>query len=84
MWVSRGIGPAEEEKNEVIHSMGYFFNAGGLSLRTLIDQHLAAGYYQVQWDTRDDRGVLVPQGYYRIYLQAENYFSWRDLAVIRN
>ena len=43
-----------------------------------------AGTYQVIWDGRDDNGDLVPSGFYRVYLQADNYSSWRDMFLYRS
>jgi flagellar hook capping protein FlgD len=36
----------------------------GLTVRSLVQQDLPAGYHQVTWDARDDSGNLVPAGPY--------------------
>ena len=40
------------------------YNVLGQPVRTLVDQFQAAGSYQVQWDARDQRGVLLSSGVY--------------------
>jgi flagellar hook assembly protein FlgD len=75
---------SNQEEHQVNHSIGLFYIAGGLSIRTLIDEQKSAGYYVVEWDTRDDNGLLVPEGYYRIYLRVNDFMKWLDIAIMRN
>ena len=44
------------------------FNVLGQSVRTLVDQVQAAGFYQVHWDGRDQRGGVVSTGVYLMRL----------------
>ncbi|MXW81562.1 MAG: T9SS type A sorting domain-containing protein [Gemmatimonadetes bacterium] len=40
------------------------YNVLGQPVRTLVDESQVAGSYQVQWDARDQRGVLLSSGVY--------------------
>ena len=40
------------------------YNALGKPVRTLVDQYQPAGFYQVAWDGRDQRGAAVAAGVY--------------------
>ena len=42
----------------------------GLTVRSLVQLNLPAGYHQVTWDARDDSGNLVPAGPYWILYRA--------------
>ena len=45
------------------------YNALGQQVRTLVDEHQAAGVYQVHWDARDRHGSEVAAGVYVTRLQ---------------
>lgn len=40
------------------------YNINGRLVKTLINQHVAAGIYTVQWDGIDNNGLIVPSGVY--------------------
>ena len=40
------------------------YNALGQPVRTLVDQVQPAGFYQVRWNGRDQRGTIVSAGVY--------------------
>jgi flagellar hook capping protein FlgD len=42
----------------------------GLTVRSLVQGNLPAGYHEVRWDARDDSGNLVPAGPYWILYKA--------------
>ena len=52
----------------------------GLTVRSLVQMNLPAGYHQVLWDARDDSGNLVPAGPYWILYRAGSDYLCR-LAV---
>lgn len=56
-----------------------FVILGGNPIRTLLDQSLSQGSYNMPWDTRDDFGNKVPDGFYRIYLEWNEYLVWYDV-----
>jgi len=56
-----------------------------LAVRTVI-RHVVmpAGSYRFTWEGRDDNGDPVPSGFYRLYLKAGTYSTWRDMFLYRS
>ena len=52
----------------------------GLTVRSLAQVNIPAGYHQVMWDAKDDAGTLVPAGPYWILFRAGSDYRCR-LAV---
>ena len=59
------------------------YNGRGQAMRTLVDRHQAAGYYQVQWDGRDQGGDPVATGIYLSRLQAGPVVHTGKMLVVR-
>ena len=59
------------------------YNALGQAMRTLVDRHQTAGYYQVHWDGRDQRGDPVGSGIYFSRLQAGPVVHAGKMLVVR-
>ena len=51
--------------------------SSGLTVRSLVQRNLVAGYYQVTWDATDDSGNLVPVGPYWILYRAGSGYRCR-------
>ena len=51
--------------------------------RELVQDRLAAGRYEVQWDGRDDRGRAVASGTYIYQFTAGNYQESRSLTLLK-
>ena len=49
----------------------------GLTVRSLVQGNLPAGYHQVVWDARDDSGNMVPAGPYWILYRAGSDYRCR-------
>ena len=49
----------------------------GLTVRTLAQSNLPAGYHEVRWDARDDSGSPVPPGPYWILYRAGSDYRCR-------
>ncbi len=52
----------------------------GLTVRSLVQRNLPAGYHQVEWDATDDSGSLVPAGPYWILYRAASDYRCRLLV----
>jgi hypothetical protein len=54
--------------------------SSGLTVRTLVQTTLPAGYHEVRWDAKDDSGNLVPVGPYWILFRAGADYRCRLLV----
>ena len=59
------------------------YNAAGQKIRDLVQDWLAAGHYEVQWDGRDNRGRAVASGTYIYQFTAGNYQESRSLTLLK-
>ncbi|OGC94823.1 MAG: hypothetical protein A2142_05975 [candidate division Zixibacteria bacterium RBG_16_48_11] len=58
------------------------FNVLGQKVVTLVDEELQAGYKQVTWDGRDQKGNIVSSGIYFYRLRAGNQFTEMKKMVL--
>ena len=87
--VSVWVVPARlssQSSEDVIKSFnGYFYNASGLAVAILMDKQIkSAGSYEINFDFKDSKGNLLPEGFYRIYVESEYQFQWCDVLNFRN
>jgi hypothetical protein len=59
------------------------FNSLGQRVRVLVQKEQKAGYHEVIWDGRDDRGAAVSSGVYIYRLQAASRVASRKMVLIR-
>ena len=59
------------------------YNVLGQRVRTLVDETQKAGFYQVHWDSRDQRGSEVAAGVYITRLQYPGGVQTRRLLYLR-
>ena len=59
------------------------YNALGQTVRTLINQAQPAGFYQVRWDARDQRGAPVAAGVYITRLHYPGGVQTRRLLYLK-
>jgi|GEM_PF-6322410 len=60
------------------------FNVLGQKVKTLVDEELQAGYKQVTWDGRDQRGNTVSTGVYFYRIKAADLFTdMRKMLLIK-
>lgn len=59
------------------------YDARGGSVRTLLDKHLDAGAYSIQWDGRDERGAVLPSGVYFCRLAVDGVSSTRKVTLLK-
>jgi flagellar hook assembly protein FlgD len=55
----------------------------GRLVRTLVDEHRAAGRYQVQWNGLDDGGRAVSSGVYFYRMQAGSFHETRKMILLK-
>jgi len=71
-----GDCPAERGVRLKVHDVS------GRAVRSLIDERVPAGTYEVRWDGRDDTGARVPTGVYFCRLSLEEQAVTRRITVI--
>jgi len=59
------------------------YNVLGERVRTLMDQHCAAGLHSVTWDGVTDDGLLAPAGLYVCRMKSGEYVSSRKVVLTR-
>ena len=59
------------------------YNARGQIVQQLIDTHASAGYHEVIWDGRDDRGRVLASGLYFYRLQTPQGALTRRLVLLK-
>ncbi|MBI4727530.1 T9SS type A sorting domain-containing protein [candidate division TA06 bacterium] len=59
------------------------YNIAGQLVKTVDQGNKAAGYHQVQWNCRDEKGDKVSAGVYIYRLEAGEYAATQKLVVIR-
>ncbi len=59
------------------------FNVLGHKVTTLVSNKLSAGNHSVNWNGRDDKGVIVPSGIYFYKLDAGKYSETKKLTFIQ-
>jgi hypothetical protein len=59
------------------------FNILGQRIRTLVNEHQAAGNREVSWDGRNEAGEQVTSGVYFYKLQAEDFVQTKKMVLIR-
>ena len=59
------------------------YNILGQSVRTLVNQFQPAGFYQVRWDARDQRGSALAAGVYLTRLRHPDGAQTRRLLYLK-
>jgi hypothetical protein len=70
--------PSETHVSLVIYDM-----LGREVVRLVDNTRQRAGYYEMQWNGRDTRGVQMPSGTYFIRLEAQSYTETRKLLLLK-
>jgi hypothetical protein len=85
LWVVRARPSGTEISDLVDYGGGGVYTPLAVVVKKLVaSESLQTGHYGVSWDTRDDNGELVAKGFYRIYFQAGDYSSFRDVLIYRS
>jgi len=59
------------------------YNFLGQKVRTLVNNNMNAGYHQIKWNGRNDRGSSVASGIYIVKIKANNYTKTRKAIYLR-
>jgi hypothetical protein len=84
VWVVPARLP-QQNSNDVINLLNaHFKNESGLAVAILIDDVKNAGTHSLEFDFLDSEGNLLPEGFYRIYIQSGDWLRWCDVFNFRN
>ncbi|MCK4257276.1 T9SS type A sorting domain-containing protein, partial [candidate division WOR-3 bacterium] len=59
------------------------YNLSGQRVATLIDEHKVVGYYEINWDGLNDKGMKLEQGVYFYHLETEVFKSAKKIILLR-
>jgi len=59
------------------------YNMEGHCVKTLINEVKLPGFYDLIWDTQDEKGNRVPEGIYFCELKAETYLITKEIIISR-
>ena len=59
------------------------YNVLGQRLRTLLDRTLSAGTYRVEWDGKDETGMVVASGVYLYELSAGAFEQSKKMVLLK-
>jgi flagellar hook assembly protein FlgD len=59
------------------------YNMKGQKIKTYNLEHTSPGYYQVSWDSCDDKGRSVASGIYLYRLSTGNYTSAKKMVLAK-
>ena len=59
------------------------YDSMGHIIRRLVDRHMGAGFHQVEWDGRNDKGELIASGVYFYQLSASKQVVAKKMILLR-
>ncbi len=59
------------------------YNLNGQLIRNLISERKNAGYHEIVWDARDNKGLILPSGVYLYGIQAGAFTEVKKLTLLR-
>jgi len=59
------------------------YNMRGQQVRTLVDQRYTAGRHIINWDGRNNSGVLVPSGVYIYRIKAGDFIDYKKMTLLK-
>jgi hypothetical protein len=79
LWVVPARLPKQSQTDIYNKLGGYYLNASGLSVATILNEEKEPGFYFVEFDFKDSNNVHLPEGFYRIYRQIGDWLTWCDV-----
>ena len=55
----------------------------GRQVQTLVDKHMDAGYYRMQWDGRNSQGKMASGGVYFYQIQTDGFIRTRKMLLLK-
>jgi hypothetical protein len=73
-----GFGLPEDAKVRI-----RIYNILGQEVKTLVNDHLPAGYRFIQWDGKNDYGQIATSGLYIAVMESKNFRQVRKMVLMR-
>jgi hypothetical protein len=84
IWVVPARLP-NQNSNDILNLMnGYFTNASGMAVAIPLNENKLAGIYSIEYSFKDFNGNLLPEGFYRIYIESDGWLRWCDVLNFRD
>jgi hypothetical protein len=84
VWLVPARLPEQNSEDILKQFNAYYAKASGVAVAVLMNETKSAGNYQIECNFRDSNGNQLPEGFYRIYIQAGEFFEWGDVLNFRN
>jgi len=84
VWLVPARLPEQKSEDVLKQFNAYYAKASGMAITVLMNESKPAGTYRIECNFRDSKGNLLPEGFYRIYIQAGEFFEWADVLNFRN
>ena len=84
VWLVPARSPEQNSEDILKQFNAYYAKASGMAVAVLMNDSKQAGTYQIECNFKDSNGNLLPEGFYRIYIQAGEFFEWGDVLNFRN
>jgi hypothetical protein len=65
------------------HVTLYIYNVLGEKVKTLLDQDQPAGFYQINWDGKNDNGKPISSGIYLYKLEVNGFSEARKMLLLK-
>jgi hypothetical protein len=65
------------------HVTLYIYNVLGEKVKTLLDQNQPAGFYQINWDGKNDNGKPISSGIYLYKLEVNGFSEARKMLLLK-
>ncbi|MCK4330335.1 T9SS type A sorting domain-containing protein [candidate division WOR-3 bacterium] len=59
------------------------YNLSGQGVATLMNERKEAGYYEINWNALDNKGIKVPPGIYFCRLETEDFCKTKKMILLR-
>lgn len=84
VWVVPARLPQQKSSDVLQRLSGFFISASGQSVAVLMNEVKQAGIYAIEYHFKDSNGNILPEGFYRIYIEIGDWLRWCDVLHFRN
>jgi hypothetical protein len=81
IWIVKGRLAGENQTDYKFYSNGYFKSPPEMFSMKLFEGVRQAGVWVIEVNAKNLNGYVLPDGFYRIYIEISGEFMWQDLMV---